>query len=77
MSFKEGDIVKSIGNKCIDGRIPIGILGKVLFVYMSKWIEVEWSIYVDGHSCNGRGKEGYCWSVDYRNIKLIGKSNEN
>ena len=38
-------------------------IGKV--VRIGNTIGVEFDEYINGHDCSGKGKNGYCWNVDF------------
>ena len=35
---------------------------------------VEFDEFVDGHDCRGKGKDGYCWYLINREIRLLHSS---
>lgn len=37
---------------------------------------IEFDKYIDGHTCNGRGKPGHCWWVHKKYVKPINKNQQ-
>lgn len=71
--FNVGERVVAI--KEIDYKISKGSTGTI--VHDSKYdspnlgLGVQWDNYINGHNCCGKGKEGYCWYVDYASVELL------
>lgn len=77
--FKVGDRVVLVSDDRYEaGRNPdlyIGVTGTVVELYNAghkKLIGVEWDHCVTaGHACNGNGKVGYCWRVEFQTLNRI------
>ncbi len=65
-NFKVGDRV--IGTPNAYNLIP-GTTGTVIFIRGGD-TSVEFDKYIDGHDCNGKGKDGYCWNCEDYEIEL-------
>lgn len=38
--------------------------GIIIDLHFTTKIGIKFDSYIDGHSCNGRGKSGHCWYVN-------------
>lgn len=57
MEYGEDDFIGTI--------IHINKYGDIVGIEFDKGIS-------NGHSCQGKGKFGYCWNVDYRDVIIEG-----
>lgn len=72
VDFKPGDIVRCV--RSADNPMVIGEKGVVICETIgdeSSSILVEFHAFVDGHSGNGRGRQGHCWSCLPSQLRLI------
>lgn len=53
----------------------IGLVGKVvaLDVGPGKSVGVEFEVRIGGHSCDGAGRDGWCWWVTAETVTPVGK----
>ena len=68
--FKVGDRVVCVSS--YSSKSVGGITGTVIR-NLDGQIGIEFDMHIDGHSCSGLGKNGYCWNVnedDVRNYQL-------
>ena len=76
MKYKIGQIVKVVRKQRLNVFINIGGKGKIVSVD-GRLIGVEFFHYVYGHTCNGKGRSGYCWYIDPDDLKTVNEeSNE-
>jgi hypothetical protein len=71
-----GDRVEFTGN---NSKILTGYKGTVVGLHNSGddfVINVNWDKYIDGHSCDGKAKNGHGWNIYSRYVELI-KDNTN
>lgn len=78
MDFQIGDRVIAIDS--YDGEDITGCIGTILALPTQcgegdTIYPVQWEGWDNGHSCGGRGEEGYCWWVDSACFELVEKSN--
>lgn len=67
--YHVGDRVRALG--CNWYGTQAGDTGTVIAVLDDSNVGVQWDENIGGHSCNGRGKRGYCsWEVPYT-IEII------
>lgn len=71
--FNIGDKVRILkatdGNKTIVGKV-----GTIINTndYIAGFVGVEFSTKIsEGHTCNGKGKNGYCWHCDIGTFELV------
>ena len=75
MKYKIGQIVKVARKQTLNGFINFGDKGKVVLVD-GRLIGVEFFHYVYGHSCKGKGRNGYCWYINPDDLEIVNESNE-
>lgn len=77
--IKIGDRVKviSVSNlfKSENDRIIIGMTGTVKDI-TEFIVGVEFDDYMGGHNGNWKGKDGYCWWVEYKHLEKIEETKE-
>ncbi len=82
MKFKVGDwVLLNRKNKRVEveytsemeGKILVGKVIDVVGFHTLILLGIEFTEYVDGHSCEGRGKDGYCWYVNSKKCKKLSK----
>lgn len=67
--FKKGDRVRYIWDKVC---LPIyGKTGTVIIAYKGG-VGVQFDEYVNGHTCDGIGKNGYCYKLNENHLEKIG-----
>ena len=66
--FKVGDRVKCI-KEFDNNAVAVGKVGTVIGVISYK-THVEFDDFIDGHSCGGEGKRGYCWNFNEDYLEL-------
>jgi len=80
MKYKIGQIVKVVRKQTLNGFINIGDKGKIVSIAGNEVtpcsIGVEFFHYVYGHTCNGKGRSGYCWCIDPDDLEIVNESNE-
>lgn len=77
--FNVGDRV--VCNNIVDCNEYVkGKVGTVIDIYsnINKYIVygIEFDNYIYGHSCDGRGKQEYCWNCSEKDLTLIEKTSE-
>jgi len=83
MKFKVGDwVLLNRKNKKgvefeytseMEGKILVGKVIDVVGFSTLILLGIEFTEYVDGHSCEGKGKGGYCWYVNSKKCKKLSK----
>lgn len=67
--FKVGDRVVSDYDSKTRGKV-----GTVVGSYSVTTAMVEFDEDIDGHTCEGKAKDGYGWNINDDNLELVGKS---
>jgi len=68
--FKVGDVVKVIKILGIAKSELLNKQGKVIDIE-KEWIGVEFFEFISGHSCNGLGRQGYCYYLPSECLQLV------
>ena len=58
------------------GEEFIGQIGKVIVEKAGpgREIGVEFEVYIGGHCCEGKGKDGHCWWVLPKDVQKVPKT---
>ena len=74
--FNVGDYVKITKENMQVRKAWLGKIAKVVDPDDSDNIGVEFDFKIDGHSCGGKGKDGYCWYISKNCLKKVEKEVE-
>ena len=71
-TFKIGDVVKVV-KITVDKQELLNKQGKVVEIadMEKEWIGVEFFEFISGHSCNGLGREGFCYYLPLECLQLV------
>ena len=69
--FKVGDVVKVVKITVIEKQELLNKQGKVIDDTEQEWIGVEFFEFISGHSCNGLGRQGYCYYLPPECLQLV------
>lgn len=77
--FMVGNRVQFISDKEVDSKTLTGKCGVIVDIVSDlidetgDWnaVGIEFDELINGHSCRGKGREGYCWYVNASQISLI------
>lgn len=73
--LKIGDRVE-VTCKEINGNPLLGEVGTIINISERGIMSIEFDNDIDGHSCGGNGKYGYCWYVNKEHLKKVEETEE-